>query len=70
MSLRVKILFGFLSLYCLAFAQQRPIKKIDGSTIAIQAADSTILRLMSAAKVTGLGLAIINDNRIVYEKTY
>jgi CubicO group peptidase (beta-lactamase class C family) len=70
MSLRVKILFGLLLLCGLVFAQQGPIQRIDGSTTTIQAIDSTILRLMSAAKVTGVGLAIINDNRIVYEKAY
>lgn len=70
MSLRLKNLFALLLLCSLNFAQQGPIKRIDGSTTTIQAVDSNILHLMSAAKVTGLGLAIINDNQIVYEKTY
>jgi CubicO group peptidase (beta-lactamase class C family) len=70
MPLRIKILSGLLLLCGLSFAQQGLIKRIDGSEITTQAIDSTILRLMRAAKVAGLGLAIINDNRIVYEKTY
>ncbi len=70
MSLRYTIFFFLLLLSSLVFAQQGLVKRIDGSTITIQTIDSTVLRLMDAAKVTGLGLAIINDNRIVYEKTY
>jgi CubicO group peptidase (beta-lactamase class C family) len=70
MSLRLTILSGLLLLCGLVFAQQGPIKRIDGSRTTIQVIDSTVLRLMDAAKVAGLGLAIINDNRIVYEKTY
>lgn len=68
--MRLKIIFGLLLLRSLTFAQQGLIKRIDGTTTTIQDIDSTILHLMSAAKVTGLGLSIINDNRIVYEKAY
>jgi CubicO group peptidase (beta-lactamase class C family) len=68
--MRLKILSGLLLLCSLTFAQQGPIKRIDGSMTTFHAIDSTILQLMNAAKVTGLGLAIINGNRIVYEKAY
>jgi CubicO group peptidase (beta-lactamase class C family) len=68
--MRLKILFGLLLLSSLAFAQKGIIKKIDGTTTTIDAIDSTILQLMSAAKVTGLEIAIINDYQIVYEKAF
>ena len=32
--------------------------------------DATVTRLMAAAKVTGVGLAILNDGKIVYLKSY
>ncbi len=68
--MKLKNLLGLLFSFHLTFAQQGQIAKIDGGTISIHAIDSTILHLMSAAKVTGLELAIINANRIVYEKAY
>jgi CubicO group peptidase (beta-lactamase class C family) len=68
--MRCKILLGLLLSINLIFGQPLQITKIDGRKIFISAIDSTIIHLMTVAKVTGLGLAIINDNRIVYEKTY
>jgi CubicO group peptidase (beta-lactamase class C family) len=68
--MRHTILFGLLFSFNLSFGQSPQIKKIDGTSIAVPAVDSTILNLMSSAKVTGLGLAIINEDRIVYEKMY
>jgi CubicO group peptidase (beta-lactamase class C family) len=68
--MRLKILIGIFLSFNLTFGQHPKITKIDGGMISIHAIDSTILHLMSAAKVTGLGLAIINGNRIVYEKAY
>jgi CubicO group peptidase (beta-lactamase class C family) len=68
--MRHRILLGLLLSFNLSFGQHVQIKKIDGSTITIPGIDSTILHLMSIAKVTGLGLAIINEDTIVYEKMY
>jgi CubicO group peptidase (beta-lactamase class C family) len=68
--MNLKALLGLLLSFHLGLAQQGQIAKIDGGTISIHAIDSTILHLMSAAKVTGLELAILNDNRIVYEKAF
>lgn len=68
--MKLKMLPGLLFSFNLIFGQNLQITKIDGTTISISSIDSTILHLMGAAKVTGLGLAIINDDRIVYEKTY
>src|SRR5665213_747521 len=68
--IRFKILSGLLLLCNVTLAQQGVIKRIDGTTTTTHALDSTILQLMSAAKVTGLEIAIINDYKIVYEKAF
>jgi CubicO group peptidase (beta-lactamase class C family) len=45
-------------------------KRLDGSTISAAEMDATVNRLIAAAKVPGLGLAILNDRQIVYLKAY
>jgi CubicO group peptidase (beta-lactamase class C family) len=49
---------------------QSKIKRIDGNAISTVEIDKTIKRLMDTAEVMGLSLAVINDNRVVYLKTY
>jgi CubicO group peptidase (beta-lactamase class C family) len=46
------------------------VMRLDGSTIAAAEIDATVNRLIAAAKVPGLGLAILNDRKIVYLKAY
>jgi CubicO group peptidase (beta-lactamase class C family) len=46
------------------------IKRLDGSSISFTDIDKSINRLMNAAEVTGLSLTVINDNNIVYTKSY
>jgi CubicO group peptidase (beta-lactamase class C family) len=46
------------------------IKRLDGSTIEASKIDETMSRAMRAASVTGAGLAILNDGKIVYLKSY
>jgi CubicO group peptidase (beta-lactamase class C family) len=52
------------------FPNVASVKRLDGSTIAAAEIDGTVTRLISAAKVPGLGLAILNEGKIVYLKTY
>jgi CubicO group peptidase (beta-lactamase class C family) len=52
------------------FPNAPSIKRLDGSTIAANEIDATVTRLMRAAKVTGVGLAILNDQKISYLKAY
>ena len=54
----------------LAVGQQPPVERLDGSKITPAEIDATIVRLMRAAEVTGAGLAILNDGKIAYLKTY
>jgi CubicO group peptidase (beta-lactamase class C family) len=59
-----------------SFPQSKPfpnapsVKRLDGSTITASEVDATVTRLMAGAKVTGVGLALLNDRKIVYLKAY
>jgi len=46
------------------------IKRLDGTRLDVAEVDATVTRLMGAAEVTGLALAIFNDGRPVYMKAY
>ena len=46
------------------------VKRLDGSTIAAAEIDATVIRLLAAGKVTGAGIAILNDGKIVYVTGY
>ena len=43
------------------FLNAPSIKRLDGSIVTAAEIDGTVIRLMSAAKVTGIGIAILND---------
>jgi CubicO group peptidase (beta-lactamase class C family) len=51
-------------------ASDASVKRLDGTKITAGEIDATVGRLMNAAQVTGLGLAILNDRRPVYVKAY
>src|SRR3989441_9157754 len=53
-----------------AVANEPIIKRLDGSTIAPPEIDATVTRLMRAAEVTGVSIAILNDGKIAYLKSY
>lgn len=46
------------------------IKRLDGSTITPAEIDGTVTRLMHAARVPGIGIAILNGGKVVYFKAY
>ena len=50
--------------------QADQIKRLDGTSISFSDVDKIITQLMEAANVTGFGISILNDNKIVYTKTY
>jgi CubicO group peptidase (beta-lactamase class C family) len=56
-------------LICVSLSAQT-VKRLDGSTISAAEIDTTVSRLMQAAEVPGVGIAIFNDNKIAYLKTY
>ena len=49
---------------------QIKIKRLDGSAISSTEIESAITRLMKAARVTGIAVAIINDSKIAYVKSF
>ncbi len=51
-------------------AQQPIVRRLDGSTTTPAEIDAAVTRLMNAAAVTGVGIAIFNDRKIAYLKTY
>ena len=51
-------------------SQQPNVKRLDGSTITPAEIDATVTRLMRAAEVTGVSLAILNDGKVSYLKSY
>src|SRR5947207_569997 len=46
------------------------VKRLDGSAIAPSEIDATVTRLMRAAEITGVSIAILNHGKIVYLKSY
>lgn len=59
-----------------AFAQdfvvprQAMIKRLDGSSVSTAEIERTVARLLREARVTGLGVAVLNDNQVVYVKSF
>lgn len=53
-----------------AAAPGSSVRRLDGSVIAFDAIDRAVTRSMTAARVPGLALAIINDGEVVYLKGY
>lgn len=53
-----------------ATAQAGLIEKLDGSKIGEREIDSTVKSLMSRAEIPGMGLAILNNKKKVFLKTY
>jgi len=52
------------------FPNAPTVKRLDGSTITAAEIDATVNRAMQAAKVTGIGLTILNDGKVVYLQGY
>ncbi|BBB65964.1 hypothetical protein UNDYM_1711 [Undibacterium sp. YM2] len=51
-------------------AQPVIIKRLDGSSISSQTIEDKRSKMMVASCVTGLNIAILNDNKIVYNKSF
>src|SRR5215813_1758607 len=66
--LLVAVIAAYLGLS--AAAGKTDIKRLDGSRIATAQIDATVTRLMTAAEVTGVSVAILNDGEVAYLKTY
>jgi CubicO group peptidase (beta-lactamase class C family) len=53
-----------------AGAQQPSVMRLDGSTIVPSEIDASVRQSMQSAQVTGLGIAIFHDGKIVYLHAY
>ena len=53
-----------------ALGQAQTVKRLDGSVLKPAEIDSTVNRLIKAAEVTGVGVAIFNDGKIVFLNAY
>ena len=76
---RKVIIFAFATVFLIAaFAatarQNSPIastvKRLDGTTISAADIDATVTHLIHAAKIPGIAIAILNDQKVVYLKAY
>ena len=70
MRLKTSLVFLSLILPIATLAQNVMLKRLDGSRISTSEVEQTVTRLMHKAHVTGLSLAIINDNKIAYVKSF
>ncbi|MES1220310.1 MAG: serine hydrolase domain-containing protein [Bacteroidota bacterium] len=68
--MRYKVLPGLLFLGNLTFGQHQQITRLDGSKISASEIDKTVSRLMDTANIQGLGLAILNNKKTVFLKSY
>ncbi len=64
------LLIVIAPLTAVAGRRERPITRLDGSRIAPAEIDATVTRLMRAARVTGVSIAIFNRGDISYLKSY
>ena len=59
-----------LVVFATSAAQQPSLTRPDGGNIRSAEIDSTVSRLIQAAHVTGAGVALFHDGKVVYLKTY
>ncbi|MBC7935363.1 MAG: beta-lactamase family protein [Rhizobacter sp.] len=68
--MRHKITIGLLFLFNLTFGQNEEIVKLDGSKVSVSEIDKIINRLMDTANIQGVGLAVLNNKKTVFIKSY
>ncbi len=68
--MRYKITLAFIFLFNWGFGQNQQITRLDGSKISALEIDRKVKRLLDTANVQGLGLAILNNKKIVLVKSY
>src|SRR5580704_3782801 len=62
--------FAMTPLLGAPLASAQTVTRLDGSTISPGEIDATVTRLMKAAEVTGVGIAIFDGGKIAYLKAY
>ncbi|MBK6363434.1 MAG: beta-lactamase family protein [Saprospiraceae bacterium] len=61
---------GLLFLMKLSFGQAQSITKLDETKVLISEIDKKVKYLMEGANVEGVGIAVLNDNKTVFIKSY
>jgi serine-type D-Ala-D-Ala carboxypeptidase/endopeptidase len=69
MLVKIHIVLLILAIAAGNVSTAQPIVRLDGSRISTTQLDQKIAQLMQAGRVTGLAIAIFNNNKAVYEKT-
>ena len=67
---RILVLAGLMVVIGNVQAQPKQFQKADGKKTETIAAENLVKQLMENAEVTGLSIAIINDNKPVYVKAF
>jgi CubicO group peptidase (beta-lactamase class C family) len=68
--MRTQTFFLLLVLLSAYTTGAQKIARLDGTTLTPAALDQKIRRLVQEGKVTGLAVAVFNNNRPVYQKTF
>ncbi len=66
----ILLILTFAGNASLLAAQQLEITRLDGTKISATEIDATVTRLMKAAEVTGVALALLNNGEVAYQKAY
>jgi CubicO group peptidase (beta-lactamase class C family) len=64
------ILAAFVAATAIMLSAQPAVQRLDGSKITPAEIDATVTHLMRAAEVTGVGVTLFNQGKVVYQKTY
>lgn len=70
MKISFKLLPILLCTCTFIYAQKKQVIRLDGSKISGEQIDKTVNGLMNVANVQGLGLAILNNKKTVFLKSY
>jgi CubicO group peptidase (beta-lactamase class C family) len=70
MKISFKLLPILLCTCTFIYAQNKQILRLDGSKISVDQIDKTVKHLMDTANIQGLGLAILNNKKAVFIKSY
>jgi CubicO group peptidase (beta-lactamase class C family) len=68
--MRTALLSLLIMIAVFSAAESSPIRRLDGSTISPSEIDATVTRLMQAAEVPGVGIAIFNESKLAYLEIY
>ncbi len=68
--MRHMLYFFFSVLLVAGTGHAQFVKRLDGSLLKADSIDALVNRLLPAAKVNGVCIAVLNDNKPLYEKTF